>query len=213
MGVNMAGNCIFDDDACKEASNQEIIRRYFASNSRLMEGSGTEEEVYKIQLLMNQADIRPEDRRVVPVAMELEKETKAPTAALELPHGRIVTGKTSDLLGASAALLLNALKVLADIPHDIHLVSPAAIEPIQALKTKYLGSHNPRLHTDEVLIALSISAANDPNARKAMEQLPKLKGCQVHTSVLLSSVDRGEFRRLGMELTSWPKYENKRLYN
>lgn len=212
MGVNMAGNCIIDDDICREASLQEIIRRYFTASNRLVEGTGTEEEVMKIQLLMNQGGISPEDRKVVPAAMEREKQTGTPAAALELPDGRIITGKTSDLLGSSAAMLLNALKVLADLPHDVHVISPEAIEPIQVLKTKYLGSQNPRLHTDEVLIALSISATQDENALKAMEQISELKGCQAHTSVMLASVDLGEFRRLGIELTSQAKYENKRLY-
>ncbi len=212
MGVNMAGNCIVDDEVCREASRQEIIRRYFHASTNLVEGTGTEEEVYKIQLLMNQCNITTDDRKVVPVAMEMEEQTGAPAAALELPDGQIITGKTSDLLGASAALLLNALKELAGIDHSIHVISPSAIEPIQRLKVKYLGSHNPRLHTDEVLVALSISAVNDENARKAIECLSRLKGCQAHTSVMLASIDLIEFKRLGIELTSQPKYENKRLY-
>lgn len=212
MGVNMAGNCIVDDEVCREASRQEIIRRYFHASTNLVEGTGTEEEVYKIQLLMNQCNITTDDRKVVPVAMEMEEQTGAPAAALELPDGQIITGKTSDLLGASAALLLNALKELAGIDHSIHVISPSAIEPIQRLKVKYLGSHNPRLHTDEVLVALSISAVNDENARKAIECLSRLKECQAHTSVMLASIDLIEFKRLGIELTSQPKYENKRLY-
>lgn len=213
MGVNMAGNCIIDDEVCREASRQEIIRRYFHARSNLLEGTGTEEEVFKIQLLMKQAGIEPENRAVVPAALALEEETGAPAAALELHDGRMITGRTSDLLGPSAALLLNALKELAGIEHGIHVISPEAIEPIQKLKVDYLGSVNPRLHTDEVLIALSISASHDENARKAMAQLSNLKGCQAHTSVMLATVDRLQFRRLGIEITCQPKYENKRLYH
>ena len=209
----MAGNCIIDDEVCREASRQEIIRRYFHARNNLLEGTGTEEEVFKIQLLMKQAGIEPENRAVVPAALAVEEETGAPAAALELYDGRIITGKTSALLGPSAALLLNAVKELAGIEHGIHVISPEAIEPIQKLKVDYLGSINPRLHTDEVLIALSISASHDENARKAMEQLSNLKGCQAHTSVMLASVDRLQFRRLGIEITCQPKYENKRLYH
>lgn len=213
MGVNMVGNCIVDDEVCREASRQEIIRRYFHACGKLVEGTCTEEEVYKVQLLMNQAGVSVADRKVVPIAMELEARTGAPAAALELNDGRIVMGKTSDLLGASAALLLNALKELGNIDHKIHVISPSAIEPIQQLKIKYLGSKNPRLHTDETLIALSLSAAHDPNARLAMEQLPKLKGCQAHTSVMLASVDLIEFKKLDIELTCQAKYEHDRLYH
>lgn len=213
MGVNMAGNCIFDDEICKEASRQEIIRRYFQACNNLVGGTGSEDEVYKIQLLMKQANAQVNDRRVVSAAMDLEKYTGAPAAALELPDGKLILGKTSDLLGASAALLLNALKELAGIDHKIHVISPEAIEPIQQLKTQYLGSRNPRLHTDEVLIALSLSAVSDTNARLAMEQLPKLRGCQAHTSVMLASVDLIQFKKLSIELTSQAKYEDKRLYH
>lgn len=213
MGVNMVGNCIVDDEVCREASRQEIIRRYFHACGKLVEGTCTEEEVYKVQLLMNQAGVSVADRKVVPIAMELETRTGAPAAALELNDGRIVMGKTSDLLGASAALLLNALKELGNIDHKVHVISPSAIEPIQQLKVKYLGSKNPRLHTDETLIALSLSAAHDPNARLAMEQLPKLKGCQAHTSVMLASVDLIEFKKLDIDLTCQAKYEHDRLYH
>ncbi len=213
MGVNMAGNCIFDDDACKEASYQEIIRRYYQAKDGLVKGSRKEEESYKIELLMKQAHISPEDRRVVPAALNREKQTGGPAAAIELPDGRLITGKTSDLLGASAALLLNALKELAGIDHKIHVISPASIEPIQTLKTEYLGSKNPRLHTDEILIALSSSAATSKEAQLALEQLPKLKGCEVHTTVLLSQVDVRTFQRLGIHLTSEPRYERKSLFH
>ena len=212
MGVNMAGNCIIDDEVCREASRQEIIRRYYKSCQALASGGGSEEEVYKIELLLKQAHASVTDRRVVPPALELEKETGMPAAALELPDGQIVTGKTSDLLGPSAALLLNALKELGGIPHDVHVISPKAILPIQELKISYLGSHNPRLHMDETMIALSVSAAENPDAKKALEQLPKLKGCQAHSSVLLSSVDLLSFRKLGIEVTSEPRYEKQRHY-
>lgn len=213
MGVNMAGNCIVNDDICKEASRQEIIRRYYKSYDALVSGTGKEDEVCKIELLLKQAHASLEDRKVVTAALNIETQTGAPAAALELPDGKIIDGKTSDLLGASSALLLNALKDLAGIDHSHHVISPEAIRPIQELKTKYLGSKNPRLHTDETLIALSVSAASNPEAGLALEQLPKLKGCQAHTSVLLSSVDIWEFRRLGIELTCEPKFEKKKNNN
>nr|WP_288888624.1 DUF1846 domain-containing protein [uncultured Blautia sp.] len=212
MGVNMAGNCIFDDEACKEASKQEILRRYYQAIDGLAEGTRTQEEVFKLELLMKQAHISTDDRKVTSAALIRAEVTGAPAAALELEDGRMITGKTSDLLGASAALLLNTLKELADIPHETHVISPASIEPIQKLKTAYLGSKNPRLHTDEVLIALSSSAATSDVAKKALEQLPKLKGCQVHSSVMLSSVDRTIFQKLAVQLTCEPVYEHKKLY-
>ena len=209
MGVNMAGNCICDD----EASNQQIIRRYYQALNGLAEGTSTEEEVFKIELLMKQAHITVNDRTVVDAALKRAEETGAPAAALELPDGSIITGKTSNLLGASAALLLNALKKLAGIEDEVHIISPSAIEPIQKLKTSYLGSKNPRLHTDEVLIALSISAATNETAQLALDQIPKLRGCQVHTSVMLSEVDVKQFKKLSIQLTSEAKYENKKLYH
>lgn len=212
MGVNMAGNCICDDEVCREASLQEIIRRYYHALNALANGSKTEDEAIKIELIMKQAGIVKEDRRVTVAALQRSRETHLPAAAMELPDGSIVTGKTSELLGASAALLLNALKKLAGIGHDVHVISPAAIEPIQRLKTSYLGSRNPRLHTDEVLIALSISAANSKTAQLALEQIPRLAGCQVHTTVMLSSVDIKTFQRLSVQLTSEPVYENNRTH-
>ena len=211
MGVNMAGNCIIDDEVCQEASRQEIIRRYYQAKAGLVDGSKKEDEVFKLELLMKQAHITPQDRKVVGAAMERAEQTGAPAAAMELPGGKIITGKTSDLLGASAALLLNALKELAGISHETHILSPAAIEPIQILKTAYLGSRNPRLHTDEILIALSSSTALNPAAQKALDQIPNLKGCQVHTSVMLSQVDIQTFKRLGIQLTSEPIYEHKSI--
>lgn len=212
MGVNMVGNCISDDEVCQNASKQEIIRRYYDALNGLAEGTHSEEEIFKIELLMKQAHVTTDDRVVVSAALQRAEETGAPAAAIELDDGTIITGKTSNLLGASAALLLNALKHLSKIDDELHMISPEAIEPIQTLKTKYLGSKNPRLHTDEVLLALSISAASNPNAELALEQIPKLKGCQVHTTVRLSSVDVKMFKRLDIQLTTESKDENKRIY-
>lgn len=211
MGVNMAGNCIYDDEVCQNASKQEIIRRYYSSLNRLAKGECKSEEVYKIELLMKQAKISTELRKVVSAALLRAETTESPAAAIELPDKSIVTAKTSDLLGASAALILNAVKVLGNIDDSIHLISPTVIEPVQKLKTNYLGSSNPRLHTDEILIALSMCAASDDTAQLALEQLPKLRGCQVHTSVMLSNVDIKIFNKLGIQLTSEPRYEHRKL--
>lgn len=213
MGVNMVGNCISDDEVCCEASKQEIIRRYYHAMERFLSGSCSKDEAYKIELLMNQTGITTEDRKVVSAALNKAEETQAPAAALELPDGQIVTGKTSKLLGASAALLLNALKVLAGIEHSVQVISPEAIEPIQKVKIEYLGSKNPRLHLDEVLIALSISAATNPDAERALNQIPNLKGCQAHTSVILANNDIQLFKRLSIQATSEPRYEDKPLYH
>lgn len=212
MGVNMVGNCIIDDEACCEASRQEIIRRYYHALNRLAQGDGSGDEVYKIELLMKQAKVTTGQRGVVSAALEKSRENQLPAAAIELPDGTIITGKTSDLLGSSAALLLNAVKALGNIPDEIHLIAPSAIEPIQRLKVDYLGSKNPRLHTDEILIALSMCAATDVNAQIALDQLSKLAGCQAHTSVMLSSVDIKIFNKLGVDLTSEPIYEHKKIY-
>ena len=212
MGVNMAGNCICDDEVCKEASHQEIIRRYYRTMDRFLSGECPKEETYKVELLMNQAGVTVHDRKVVDAALARAEETGAPAAALELPDGRIVTGKTSDLLGASAALILNALKELAGIDHDMHLISPTALEPIQKVKTEFLGSKNPRLHIDEALIALSISASSNPVAEQALRQVPNLKGCQAHVSVMLANVDIRLFQKLSIQVTSEPKYEKKPIY-
>ena len=207
MGVNMVGNCIVDDEAARYASRQEILRRYYVALCELKQGKGREETVRKLELLMKKAGVAPEERRVVSPALELAEKTGKPAAAMELPDGTIVVGKTSALLGASSALLLNALKVLANLPEELHMISPAAIEPIQHLKVDHLGNRNPRLHTDETLIALSISAATNPTAELAMEQLSKLRGCDVHSSVILSSVDEKTFKRLGVNLTCEPRYK------
>ncbi len=210
MGVNMAGNCIVDDEVCRQASYMEIIRRYYTSMNEVIRGKAKENDVYKIELLMKQAKITTDDRKVTVAAKNRAQQLGVPTAAIELADETIITSKTTDLLGASAALLLNALKYLGGVAHDTHLISPETIEPIQELKTRYLGGKNPRLHTDEILIALSISALNDVNARKALEQLPRLKGCQVHTSVMLSEVDIKTFKKLGVDLTSEPILKGKR---
>jgi uncharacterized protein (UPF0371 family) len=214
MGVNMAGNCIIDDEACCRASEQEIIRRYYKCLCEKKRKGETKDDQFKLESLMRQAKITVKDRVIVDAAAAVEAKTGSPATAIELPDGTVVTGKTTDLLGASAAALLNALKTLAGIDHDVKLVSPTAIEPIQLLKTEYLGSQNPRLHTDEILIALSASASENPLAKKAMEQIPFLKGCEAHTTVLISSVDEKTFKKLGIQLTSEPKYEeSERKYH
>ena len=210
MGVNMAGNCIVDDAACCEASCNEIVRRYFKSLCALKNGAQVQSEVYKLELLMNQAGLTLGSRPVEQAAHAVsEKTSGAPAAAIELSDGTVITGKTGPLLGATASALINALKYLAGIPQETDLVSAAAIEPIQTLKTNYLGGKNPRLHTDEILIALSSSAASSELAAAAMHQLPNLKGCDVHSTVLLSSVDSSTLNRLGMYLTCDPVYEEE----
>ena len=214
MGVNMAGNCIVDDDACCRASEQEIIRRYYKALCEKKRMGTTKDDINKHELLLRQAGIALEDRISAKEALEREQTTGNPAMGIELPDGTIVTGKTTDLLGASAAAIMNALKVLAGIPHEEKLVSPEAIAPIQSLKTDYMGSRNPRLHSDEILIALSATAATNANAKLAMEQLPKLKGCEAHSTVLLSTVDEKTYKKLGLQLTSEPKYEEEdRVYH
>ncbi len=213
MGVNMVGYCITDDEVCRAAAKQEIIRRYYAALCQVRQGLESPAVVQKLEFIMNKADVSPDDRPIIATALKVAEETGEPAAALELPDGRIVTGKTKNLLGSSSALLLNALKALADIPDDTHLLSPAVIEPVQKLKTCHLGNINPRLHTDEVLIALSICAASDPTAARAMEQLDKLRGCDAHSTVILSSVDEDTFRRIGINITCEPKYQKKKLYH
>ena len=208
MGVNMVGNCIVDDEAARYASRQEIIRRYYEALCDQKKGKNVEEAVRKLELLMKKAGITPEERKVVAPALQKAEETGDAAAAMELPDGTIVTGKTSVLLGASSALLLNALKVLGGMDvKGLHLISHIALDPIQHLKVTHLGNRNPRLHTDETLIALSISAATNPMAQCAMEQLGKLRGCDVHSSVILSAVDERTFKRLGVNLTCEPRYQ------
>ena len=213
MGVNMVGNCITDDDVVCEASRQEIIRRYYHALCDQRQGRLEEESVYKIELLMNQSGVSAKDRPVIQEALARAESTGLPAVALQLPDGKCVTGRTSDLLGASAAVLMNALKELGGIGHPMHLISPIVIEPIQDLKTRHLGNHNPRLHTDEILIALSISAATNPTAKLAMDQLSKLRGCEAHSTVILSQVDETVFRKLGVNLTCEPNYQTKKLYH
>ena len=210
MGVNMAGNCIVDDEACREASRSEIIRRYFKALCDHKTGKNVDSEIFKLELLLNQAGLAVGDRAVEKQAHAAAERTGgAPAAAIELPDGTVVTGKNGPLLGAASSALLNALKKLAGIDHEIDLVSARAIEPIQTLKTNYLGSRNPRLHTDEILIALSSSAAENETAAVALQQLSKLKGCDMHSTVILSSVDTDTIKRLGMYLTCEPAYEQE----
>ena len=213
MGVNMAGNCITDDEVCCEASRQEIIRRYYAAMCSARQGMSDSRPAEKIKLLINQLGITVKDRPVIDAAVARAEQTGEPAAAIQLPDGEIVTGKTTKLLGASAAVLLNALKRLGGIQKDMHLISPIVIEPIQDLKVNHLGNHNPRLHMDEVLIALSISAATNPTAEVAMRQLDKLRGCEAHSTVILSGVDSSTFRKLGINVTCEPKYQTKKLYH
>ena len=207
MGVNMAGNCIIDDEIVQDAARQEIIRRYYAAMCDIKQGKADASQSLKLEILMKKAGVSAEDRRVVAPALKRAEETGKPAAAMELPDGTIVTGKTSSLLGASAALLLNVLKLMAEVENDVHLIAPTVIDPIQHLKVDHLGNRNPRLHTDEVLLALSICATTDPLAEKAMEQLHKLRGCEVHSSVILSAVDEKVFKRLGVNLTCQPQYK------
>ena len=213
MGVNMAGFSIVDDEVCREASRQEVIRRYFQAACRVRQGQNAQSEVDKIELLMRTLDIEPERRAVVPAAMAVAERTGKPAVAIELADGQLVTGRTTELFGAASAAVLNALKTIAGIDDAIKLIAPDVIASIQTLKTDYMKSRNPRLHTDEMLVALAISAAGDPNAQKAMQALDKLKCCEVHSTVILSSVDDGVFKRLGMRLTCEPVYEKNSLYH
>ena len=215
MGVNMAGNCIIDDEVCREASLKEIVRRYYKCMCDQKVSGVVKQDRFKLELLMNQAGIAPGEREVEKKAAACSAAIDgAPAAAIELADGTIVTGKTGPLLGAASSALLNALKRLAGIDQEIDLVSSKAIEPIQQLKTTYLGSKNPRLHTDEILIALSSSAYENPIAAAAMHELPKLRGCDIHTTVILSGVDIDTLKKLGLNLTSNPRYEEEdRMYH
>ena len=212
MGVNMVGYCIVDDDAAVKASRAEIIRRYFNALGKMRKGESDGKEANKIELIMRQAGISLDERPIVKAAREKEEQTDGPAAAIELPDGRIVTGKTTSLLGAASAALINALKLSAGIPDSIKLMSKYMIEPIQELKTKYYGS-NPLLHIDEIMIALSVCAIQDSNAAAALEQLPKLRGSDMHSSVILSTVDLNSLRKLGLNVTCEPKYETNKFYN
>ncbi len=213
MGVNMVGNCISDDAVCREAAHQEIIRRYYSARCALRKGNGTDSEVEKLEMLLQKCGLTDDNRPVIAAARTRAEDTGEPALAMQLPDGRIITGKTSKLLGPSAALLLNVLKAFAGLEKSVHLISPHVIEPIQSLKCDYLGNHNPRLHTDEVLLALSICAATDERAAKAMKQLPLLKDCEAHSTVILSPVDNNTFKRLGVNLTCDPQYQTHKLYH
>ncbi|WP_434309496.1 DUF1846 domain-containing protein [Hominifimenecus sp. rT4P-3] len=213
MGVNVAGSCIFDDAVVQQAAKDEIIRRYYEALCEKRMGTGSDEAVYKIELLKQQAGVTDTDRPVIGAALAKEEQTGAPAMALELPDGTIVTGKTSSLLGPASAMLLNALKKLGNIDDEALLMSPEVIEPIQNLKIHHLGNHNPRLHTDEVLIALSICAASDSQAKKAIEQLQNLRDCEAHSTVILSQVDKNTLRKLGIRLTCEAKHQTKKLYH
>lgn len=213
MGVNMAGNCIINDEAAREASCNEIIRRYYTALCNVKQGTGEKTEVQKIEVIMNKLGITGEMRAPVKPALEREAATNAPAAAIELCDGKIITGRTSELLGACSAMLLNALKYLAELPDETLLISPTIIEPIQALKINHMGNRNPHLHMDEILIALAVSAVTDENAAKALAQLPKLKGTQAHSTVLLSRADENVFKKLGIALTCEPKYQTNQLFH
>ena len=214
MGVNMAGFCIYDDEAVGYAAKQEIIRRYYNALCNLRKGVGNEVEIEKIELLMRKLMLDPRrDRPCVLAALSKAEQTDNPAVAIELNDGRVVTGKTTPLLGASSAALLNALKAIAGIEKEVEIISPEILAPIQSLKTENLGGHNPRLHTDEVLIALSISAVNNSLAKAAMEAIPALRNAEVHSTVILSQVDASTFRKLGVNLSCEPRYQTKKLFH
>ena len=213
MGVNMAGYCITDNDEVCKASKMEIVRRYYDTLCRNRNGTADAEEVYKSELIMSKVGVDTSFRRVVKASLDKAELTGEPAAAIELADGSIVTGKTSKLMGASAAALLNALKHLGGIDDSMLLLPAVLMEPLQKLKVENLGNNNPRLHSDEVLIALAISATTNPVAEKAMAQLPKLRGCQAHVSVMLSNVDKTIYKKLGIDLTSEPVYATKKLYH
>ena len=214
MGVNMVGNCIFDDEAVRAAANAEIIRRYYAAECEARKGDAGDGPILKIDLLMKKAGISPADRPAIAAANIRAEQTGNPAAAMEMADGKILTGRTSELLGASSALLLNALKYLADIPDEIKLLPPAFIEPVMDMKHHALGGEeNSLLHLNEILIALSIAAVTDVNARKALDQVGSLKGLEAHSSVILSHIDEDVFKKLGVNLTCEPHYESKKLFH
>ena len=213
MGVNMIGSCITDDEVCRRAALQEIIRRYYDALCERRKGNAGEEPIRKIELLMKKAGISVADRPVVAAANVRASETGGPAAAMQLPDGTVITGKTSPLLGASSAMILNALKYLAGIDDSVKLIAPEVIEPIMELKVRYLGNHNPLLHIDEILIALALAANENESARHAYAMLPELRGLEVHSSVILSQVDVGVFKKLGVHLTCEPIYQSKKLYH
>ena len=213
MGVNMVGNCIVNDEAACAAAREEIVRRYYTALCDRRRGQGSDEIVYKLELLMKQAGASPDQRPVIAAAEERAAQTGEPAVSIRLPDGTLITGKTSELMGASSAALLNALKSLAGIEDHVHLISRQAIEPIQSVKVSHLGSRNPRLHSDEILIALAISAASDPTAARALEMLDALRDCEAHSSVILSSADSTIYSKLGLRLTCSPKYQTNKLFH
>lgn len=213
MGVNMAGNCITDDDAVRKAADQEIIRRYYQALCDKRKGENVDGAIAKIELLMEKDGLSISDRKVVAAANIKAEETQGPAAAMEMADGTIITGKTSPILGASSALILNALKYIAGIDDSAKLIAPEVIEPIMDLKVTHLGNHNPLLHIDEILIALSIAALSNPAAREAYAMLPKLAGLEVHSSVILSQIDVGVFKKLGVNLTCEPRYQSNKLFH
>ena len=213
MGVNVIAQCICDDEACREASRQEILRRWYAASVSVRQGLSEPAETRKIELIMNSLELTTDERPVVAAALQRAEETGGPAMALELPDGSIVTGKTSSLLGAASACLLNGLKKLAGIDKKMMLIAPGIIQPIQHLKMEHLGNRNPRLHTDELLIALSICAVTNPMAEVTIDQLNLLRGCEAHSTVILSRVDEELFKKLGVNLSCEPKYQAKKLYH
>ena len=212
MGVNMAGYCITDDAGTQQAAKDEIIRRYYKALCDMRKGIADGSEATKIEIMMNKAGITTADRPVI-AAQKKAEETGTPAVAWELPNGTIVTGKTSSLLGAISAALLNAIKALGGLPKDMPLISPEIIAPIQSLKIDHLGNHNPRLHTDEVLIALAVSALTNPTAKYAVDLIDGLRGSEIHSTVILSQVDENVLKKLGCHLTSEPVYQSKKLYH
>jgi len=213
MGVNVIAQCISDDEACREASRQEILRRWYATAVQVRQGLSDPAELRKIEMIMNSLDLSSADRPVVKAALDRAEETDGPAMAIELADGTIITGKTTPLLGAASACLMNALKHLAGIDKKLRLIAPGVIQPIQHLKVEHLGNHNPRLHTDELLIALSICAVTNPMVELAIDQLNKLRGCEAHSSVILSHVDADLFKKLGVNLSFEPKYQAKKLFH
>ncbi|OCN05833.1 hypothetical protein A4S06_07270 [Erysipelotrichaceae bacterium MTC7] len=213
MGVNMAGYAIVNDEAAQDAANKEILRRYYQAlvNERL--GGGSKEAILKIEMLMNQANLKPSNRKVVGASEAKAQETDEPAVAIELPDGRLITGKTSTLLRASSAALLNAAKALGGIDDKLPLISPSVIEPVQKLKTDILGNNNPRIHAGEMLVMLAVSATTNPVAELAMQQLKKLQGCEVHSTIILRKDDENVFNRLKMNYTCSPKFRTQKLYH
>ncbi len=204
MGVNMVGFCISNDEVCCTASKNEIIRRFFTALNNMAQGEGNDAEVNKIALLLKQAKIGLSYRKCIQAARERAEKSGKPCSAIELADGTIITAETSELLGPSSAIILNAIKHLAGIDHDIKLIPQEMIEPIQHTKLTYLSGHNPRLHSDEVLVALSVLSTTDEKCKRALEQLPELRGCQMHSTVMLGEVDRKIFSKLGVGLTCDP---------